>query len=67
MWGKFSQQIIMIMILLQENKGTIKGWETSDLFAADEREKIGFMLSNFEYGKMMSVSYPWATKLGCCH
>ena len=56
------------MILLpQENKGTIKGWETSDLFAADEREKIGLILSNFEYGKMMSVSYPWATKLGCCH
>lgn len=68
MWGKFSQQIIMVTISQhRRNKGTIKGWETSELFADGERKKIRFMLSNFEYGKMMSPSFPWATKLGCCH
>lgn len=68
MWGKFSQQIITVMISPHHrNKGTIKGWETSELFADDERKKIGFVLSNFEYGKMMSPSFPWATKLGCCY
>jgi len=49
------------------NKVTIKAWETSELFADDKRKKIGFMLSNFEYGKMMLPFFPWATKLGCFH
>lgn len=68
MWGKFSQQIFTVMISPHHrNKGTIKGRETSELFADDEKKKIGFMFSNFEYGKMMSLSFPWATNLGCCH
>lgn len=49
------------------HKGTIKGRETSELFADDEKKKIGLMFSNFEYGKMMLPSFPWATNLGCCH
>lgn len=68
MWGKFSQQIVTLMISPHHrNKGIMKGWETSELFAEDEKKKIGFMFSNFEYGKMMSPSFPWATDLGCCH
>lgn len=68
MWGKFSQQIATLMISPHHrNKGIMKGWETSELFAEDEKKKIGFMFSNFDYGKMMSPSFPWATDLGCCH
>lgn len=68
MWGKFSQQIFTAMISPHHrNKGTIKGRETSELFADDEKKKIGFMFSNFEYGKMTLPSFPWATNLGCCH
>lgn len=68
MWGKFSQQIVTVIISPhQRNKDTDKGYKASKLFDDDERKKIGLMLFNFEYGKMMSSSFPWATHLDCCH
>lgn len=50
-----------------QHKSTIKEWETSELFAADERRKIEAMLPNFEYGEMMSISHLCAKELSQSH